>query len=181
MIPRLLPFLTLLLTASSVSYADDQASLNVGMNIYGTTAGSSLAGINGYFLNFLSESGKSLIRPGFSAQLEYATGTPTGRAATTLIAGQLSAGLGFFVFKTNAVKPFIDTYATLGWANISSAGTSSIGLTYGGYLSGGAEIRLGKSANSKSIRIGSSYRIGRGNLGTIKELDALQLTFGIVF
>ncbi len=176
-----LPLVLLTLTHSPTLKADDQASLNMGANWYGSTQGQSLSGLKGYYANFLSEAGKSAVRPGFSAQLEYATGTPTGGVATTLIAGQLSGGLAFFIFKTNQVKPFLGSHATLGWGNCTEGTTSTIGLTYGGFLTGGAEVWLGKGANSNSVRIGTSYRVVRTSLGSIKELDAFQLSVGIVF
>ncbi len=165
-----------------LAHGDDQASLNLGLNYYGSTSGSSLAGTKGYFANFLSESGKALIRPNFSAQLEYASGTPTGIGqACTLIAGQLSGGISFFVFKTNQIKPFIGGQATLGWGNMSIGTVSTIGISYGGLILGGAEVRMGRGANSKALRIGTSYRITRAKLGTVTELDAFQLSLGIVF
>ena len=160
----------------------DQSSLSMNVIQYGSSATNSLLGTTGYGFTFLSEPRKAKIRLVIGSQLELAQGLYAQSDNATLMRGAFLVGTHFFPFKTEFVAPFIGTYADIGWGYLSLNGTDkSIGLNLGVTISGGAEVRFSRNPDSIGLRIGSSYRLSRGQFtgqGTI-ELDGLMFFIGV--
>lgn len=182
--------LAALLGPTQVRAADAQATFETGMNYYGSDAGKSLTGSTGYFLQFQTESRKGWARFGYGAALDYSSSKaslPSGEEDATLIAGMVSGGMEFIATKASYVKPFITTHALFGWASLQTgegdSAATSIGLTYGFRISGGAEIRFKRRDDAMGIRISTAYRYLVGSLGGVSgfQLNALQIGLGLVF
>jgi len=171
-----------ILTPATLFAGTDQSSLSLNVIQYGSSATNSLLGTSGYGLTFLSEPRKAKIRLVIGSQLELAQGLYAQTENATLMRGAFLVGTHFFPFKTEFVAPFIGTYADIGWGYLSLNGTEkAIGLNVGITISGGAEVRFSRNPDSIGLRIGSSYRLSRGQFTGqgIIELDGLMIFIGV--
>jgi len=179
--------LGLIASVRVASASDDQATLSGVYLNYGGTSDVGLKGASGFGLRFQSERIKKGFRFTIGSQIETASGS--GASASTkpssVLAGQVLAGVTVSPFETAYVKPFLSLLPALGWVywNDSDATKKNIGLSFGGDVGGGADIRASKGDKGFGIRLGTYYRIMRGSIGSVgtATFDAFILSAGILF
>jgi hypothetical protein len=144
-------------------------------------------GASGFGVRFQSERIKKGFRFTIGSQIETVSGSKSSAAVKpqSLLGGQVFVGGTVSPFDTPYVKPFLSLLPSLGWVYWSDADAAktNIGLSFGGDIGGGADVRFSKGDKGFGLRIGTYYRFMRGSIGSVGSatFDAFVLTLGFLF